>query len=73
MRKEPPRGEELAVAAPHCYYGRLAWLQTSWIESNSLRRFFVCPKSEGEKRLWFFLYGLILKCLPVRELWWLGC
>ncbi|KAL6293575.1 hypothetical protein ACE6H2_001717 [Prunus campanulata] len=46
MRKEPPGGEELAVAAPHCYCGRLARLQTSWTESNPLRRFFVCPKSE---------------------------
>ncbi|PQQ00782.1 uncharacterized protein Pyn_40489 [Prunus yedoensis var. nudiflora] len=70
MRKEPPRGEELGVAAPHCYCGRLAQLQTSWTESNPLRRFFVCPKSEveGKKQLWVFLYGLILKCLPVREL-----
>ncbi|KAL6294031.1 hypothetical protein ACE6H2_002173 [Prunus campanulata] len=46
MRKEPPRGEELGIVAPHCYCGRLAWLQTSWAESNPLRRFFVCPKSE---------------------------
>ncbi|CAL2231237.1 unnamed protein product [Prunus armeniaca] len=57
MRKDPPRGEELAVAAPHCYCGRLTQLQTSWIESNPLRRFFVCPKSEVN-----------IECLPVREL-----
>ncbi|PQQ19321.1 uncharacterized protein Pyn_12390 [Prunus yedoensis var. nudiflora] len=38
MRKEPPRGEELGVAAPHCYCGRLAQLQTAWAESNPLRR-----------------------------------
>lgn len=95
MRKEPPGGEELAVAAPHCYCGRLARLQTSWTESNPLRRFFVCPKSEvgfgfaslsksgqfffenvmellfecrGGKTVVGFLYGLILKCLAVREL-----
>ncbi|CAL9007739.1 unnamed protein product, partial [Prunus brigantina] len=69
MRKEPPRGEEVAIAAPDCYCGRLARLQTSWTESNPLRRFFVCPKSEvGGKKAVGFLYGLILKCLPVREL-----
>ncbi|CAL8136748.1 unnamed protein product [Prunus armeniaca] len=46
MRKEPPRGEEVAGAAPDCYCGRLALLQTSWTESNPLQRFFVCPKSK---------------------------
>ncbi|PQQ16241.1 uncharacterized protein Pyn_00817 [Prunus yedoensis var. nudiflora] len=38
MRKEPPLGEELAIAAPHCYCGRLSRMQTSWTESNPLRR-----------------------------------
>ncbi|PQM36412.1 uncharacterized protein Pyn_37184 [Prunus yedoensis var. nudiflora] len=57
MRKEPPGGEELAVAAPHCYCGRLARLQTSWTESNPFRRFFVCPKSErGKNGCGFFVW-----------------
>ncbi|CAL2272817.1 unnamed protein product [Prunus armeniaca] len=60
MRKEPPRGEEVTVAAPDCYCGRLAWLLTSWIKSNPLWR--------GGKKVVSFLYELILKCLPVREL-----
>ncbi|BFG16358.1 hypothetical protein CerSpe_026320 [Prunus speciosa] len=65
MRKEPPRGEELAVAAPHCYCGRLAWLQTSWTESNSLRRFFVCPKSEvGGKTIVVFFVWIDIEMPP---------
>ncbi|CAL9004041.1 unnamed protein product [Prunus brigantina] len=66
MRKEPPRGEEVAIAAPDCYCGRLARLQTSWTESNPLRRFFVCPKSErGEKGCGFFVWVDIE--MPPRE------
>ncbi|CAL8167928.1 unnamed protein product [Prunus armeniaca] len=57
MRKEPPRGEEVALAAPNCYCGRLAWLQTSWTKSNPLWRFFVCPKSDrGKKGCGFFVW-----------------
>ncbi|CAL8090336.1 unnamed protein product [Prunus armeniaca] len=57
MRKEPPRGEEVAIAAPDCYCGGLARLQTSWTESNPLQRFFVCPKSErGKKGCEFFVW-----------------
>ncbi|BFG34823.1 hypothetical protein CerSpe_210970 [Prunus speciosa] len=57
MRKEPPGGEELAIAAPHCYCGRLARLQTSWTESTPLRRFFVCPKLErGKNGCGFFVW-----------------
>ncbi|PQQ11973.1 uncharacterized protein Pyn_05038 [Prunus yedoensis var. nudiflora] len=51
MRKEPPGGEELAIAAPHCYCGRLARLQTSWTESNPLRRFF-----RGKSSCGFFVW-----------------
>ncbi|CAL2248167.1 unnamed protein product [Prunus armeniaca] len=41
------RGEELDVAAPRCFCGKIARLQTSWTEANPLRRFHVCPNSSG--------------------------
>ncbi|PQQ08194.1 uncharacterized protein Pyn_31894 [Prunus yedoensis var. nudiflora] len=43
-------GEELDVAAPHCFCGKIARLQTSWIEANPLRRFHVCPNSSGRRK-----------------------
>ncbi|KAI5339968.1 hypothetical protein L3X38_019242 [Prunus dulcis] len=37
--------------------GRLAWLQTSWTESNPLRRFSVSPKLErGKNGCGFFVW-----------------
>ncbi|CAL8170160.1 unnamed protein product [Prunus armeniaca] len=58
MRKEPPRGEEVTVAAPNCYCGRLAWLLTSWIKSNPLWR-------GGKKGCGFFVWVDIE--MPPRE------
>ncbi|PQM33106.1 uncharacterized protein Pyn_02890 [Prunus yedoensis var. nudiflora] len=43
-------GEELDVAAPRCYFGKIACLQTSWTEANPLRRFHVCPNSSGRRK-----------------------
>ncbi|PQM34211.1 hypothetical protein Pyn_12887 [Prunus yedoensis var. nudiflora] len=34
-------GEELDVATPRCFCGKIARLQTSWTEANPLRRFHV--------------------------------
>ncbi|PQM36799.1 hypothetical protein Pyn_37540 [Prunus yedoensis var. nudiflora] len=51
-------GEELEVAAPRCFCGKIARLQTSWTEANPLRRFHVCPNSSWEeKRMWVFCLG----------------
>ncbi|CAL2281399.1 unnamed protein product [Prunus armeniaca] len=58
MRKKPPRGEEVALVAPDCYCGRLARLQTSWTESNPLRRW-------GKKGYGFFVWVDIE--MPPRE------
>ncbi|PQQ07551.1 hypothetical protein Pyn_04360 [Prunus yedoensis var. nudiflora] len=43
-------GEELDVVAPRCFCGKIAHLQTSWIEANPRRRFHVCPKSSGRRK-----------------------
>ncbi|CAL8161466.1 unnamed protein product [Prunus armeniaca] len=44
------RGEELDVAAPRYFCGKIARLQTSWTEANPLRRFHVCPNSSGRRK-----------------------
>ncbi|KAL6279202.1 hypothetical protein ACE6H2_016083 [Prunus campanulata] len=43
-------GEELDVAAPRCFCGKIVLLQTSWTVANPLRRFHVCPNSSGRRQ-----------------------
>ena len=67
MRKEPSQGEELAVAAPHCYCGSLARLLTSWTESNLLRRFLL-SKVRGRFWICYFIKNWTKNCENVMEL-----
>ncbi|KAL6276775.1 hypothetical protein ACE6H2_020376 [Prunus campanulata] len=57
IRDEPIRGEEINILATHCYYLRVARLQTSWTEANPLPRFQACAKS-GAKQ-WLLVFCLV--------------
>ncbi|CAL9008977.1 unnamed protein product, partial [Prunus brigantina] len=63
MRKEPPRGEEVAIAAPRLLLWEACSAADFLDESNPLRRFFVCPK--GKKGCGFFVWVDIE--MPPRE------
>ncbi|CAL8156041.1 unnamed protein product [Prunus armeniaca] len=64
------RGEELDVAAPRFFCGKIARLQTSWTEANPLRRFHVCPNSLGRRKKGCgFLFGWMLNFHLERRLW----
>ncbi|BBN70394.1 hypothetical protein Prudu_1467S000600 [Prunus dulcis] len=56
MRPEPSFGEEAHIVAPCCHCGKVARLQTSWTESNPMRRFPVCSKSGRRNNSCRFFY-----------------